>query len=113
MDRFGHCENMEGLAARLPSEADPKERAILIRLLVEEENEFGFGRDQLAAAEKFLRAGRDRIKRQRVLIDRLSGEGLDLTQANELLRRLIQTQVLFENHRQLIVDRLEQFANKE
>ncbi len=63
--------NVEIYLSRLHTTWNPEERDKLLRLLVREEAQMGFGREHLENAQRRVSDGRDRIARQRRLVDNL------------------------------------------
>jgi hypothetical protein len=56
-------------------------------------------RSHLAMAERHVARGWELIERHHILVSSLSARGLDLTQANDVMRVLLDTQKLHEQHR--------------
>jgi hypothetical protein len=61
-------------------------------------------RNDLIQADRHLAAGEQRIADQVALIQRLTEQGYNTTAARDLLRLLEETMVLWQDHRQLILD---------
>ena len=61
-------------------------------------------REDLIQADQHLAAGEQRISEQIALIQRMSEQGYNTATARDLLRLLEQTMVLWQDHRQLILD---------
>ncbi|PVE24121.1 hypothetical protein DC522_12590 [Microvirga sp. KLBC 81] len=61
-------------------------------------------REDLILADRHLAAGEQRISGQIALIRRMTEQGCDTTTARELLRLLEETMVLWQDHRQLILE---------
>jgi hypothetical protein len=60
MERFIHIRNF---ADKLLSESDPNRRAVLMKLLVEEEDRLGHSTEQLDLANSHIESGRRLIAR--------------------------------------------------
>jgi hypothetical protein len=110
VSRFVHWLTIDNFAGTLTSEAPPSKRATLRKLLIDEEDRFGVGQEQLAHVDARISNGQTVIENQRALIMRLSEGGKDLREAQKLLMRLMEVQWLFVSRRQQILDRLNQNA---
>jgi|SRR5262245_9594980 len=107
--RYIHNANITNFVTVLGTEPEANRRAAVMKLLVKEEDEFGFSYEQLSDAERRIAVGQRVIDNQRKLIARMSDSGQDIKEAKLLLTRLMQVQALFEAYRQKIKDRLEQW----
>ncbi|MBB3021538.1 hypothetical protein FHR70_004639 [Microvirga lupini] len=61
-------------------------------------------RADLILADRHLAAGEQRIAEQRALIRRMTEHGFNTATARDLLRLLEETMILWQEHRQLILD---------
>jgi hypothetical protein len=62
----------------------------------------GLGRDHLARALRHIELAQRRILEQRVLIDRMTKRGLDITLAKSLLETMLSSLERMHEHRELI-----------
>lgn len=69
-------------------------------------------RDHLAAAEKDLAEGGQRIAKQAALLDRLRRDGRDTAQAESFLRTLEQTLLIWRDHRDEILRAIARLEEK-
>jgi hypothetical protein len=99
----GHL-NIERFLDRLHFERDPAVLASLRRLLLEEEDKLGFNLERLGRVQRYIAESRDRITRQKALIERLVAKGDDVRFAEGTLRNLVEIQRIYEQYRQVIVD---------
>jgi hypothetical protein len=106
MDRFVQRQNIAKLSNLLAVELDPNQRSILMRSLIEEEDQFGFGLEQLRAAEKHLADCQHHIVVLRGLIDFLSKDGSDVSREKVLLDALTDLEAKFDAYRERILDRI-------
>lgn len=72
MRRFIARANIKHLRARLEAEVEPKARALVTKLLVEEEDKLGADFELLAELDQHVRTGHERIARQAVLVDAMA-----------------------------------------
>lgn len=103
MDKRIGVYNIEHFADQLGSTADPTKRAMLMRLLVEEEDKLGAGLEQLDIVEARIARGHRLITDQRTRIAQMNGNGHDTRSASELLGAMIDTQTAFEVYRRRIM----------
>jgi hypothetical protein len=99
------------LAHGLLLDIDPAQHSTLSKLLVEEEDRFGYSTERLELAERRLASGRKLVTKQQSLITRLAAAGIDTSRANLLLTLMLEAQALFEAYRQQILNRLKQVVN--
>ena len=90
----------------LAVELDARKRSTLMRLLIDEEDQFGFGLEQLAIAEKHLADCHHHIAVVRGLIDYLDANGDDTSRENDMLRAFTELEAKFHAYRQSILDRM-------
>jgi hypothetical protein len=102
--RFVSDLNVARFVARLRSEDDPATRTSLRRLLIEEEDKFGRKAERLSNLHRHIAEGRRRIEIQKALITKLKTVGKDARLAESTLSNLLETQRIFEHHRQVIFD---------
>jgi hypothetical protein len=72
-----HRQKIARFSNMLAVELDARKRSTLMRLLIDEEDQFGFGLEQLAIAEKHLADCHHHIAVVRGLIDYLDTDGDD------------------------------------
>ncbi len=63
-------------------------------------------REHLRKAEADIAQARERIERQRALVQRLVGDGHDATAAQELLQTMGEILIVMEHHRETILAEL-------
>jgi hypothetical protein len=95
--RFISDQNIARYADLLHHESDPKRRATLELLLLEEEDRFARDAERLDLAERLLANGEERIARQRTLISGLRDNGHNVGRAEIFLTNMLVTQQLFRN----------------
>jgi hypothetical protein len=105
MHNFAHRHNIAKFTNLLAKEGDSTKRPVLMNLLVEEEDQFGYGREQLAVAERHLAQCQGHITKLCALIDSLHRNGENTRRENELLDALSELQTKFEAYRDMIRDR--------
>ncbi len=103
---FACARNIENFADHLSTEADPARRAVLMKLLVEEEDKLGVGLEQLDLSEAFIVKGQSLIARQEALIERLENCGREPRSANDVLNTLTEVHNLFKDYRHLLLREL-------
>lgn len=108
MKTFIGINNVEHFADQLSSEVDRTKRAILMRLLVEEEDKLGTGLQQLGVAELRIATGHRLIAKQKALIAHMECNGRDSREARDLLGTLVEVQTLFERYRHTIMRVMDQ-----
>ena len=99
-----HRQKIARLLNLLALERDPRKRSTLVRLLIDEENQFGFGLKQLAVAEKHLAYCHHHIMVVRRLIDYLNANGDDTGRENDMLQTLTELEASFHGNRRNILD---------
>jgi hypothetical protein len=107
MDKFIARENVKHLRDQIRSEIDPNKRAVLQRILVEEEDRLGATNELIANIEREVATSRKLIAEHRALIassEREQGDGLE--QARALLDGLGQSLALHEEYHRRLVKRL-------
>jgi hypothetical protein len=90
MHGFVHRQNIARFTNLLATERDPTKRPVLANLLVQEEDRFGYGQEQLAVAQRHLTECQGHITKLRALIDHLHRIGENTRQENELLDVMIE-----------------------
>jgi hypothetical protein len=95
-----HNINIDRTLNRLGTYVDPKERATLLKFLIEEEDQLGAGPDQLEHSARRVHEGKARINRTLAIIEGLIDCGLmdqeRFSKAMEVLGTLRDSQVLVE-----------------
>lgn len=95
--RFIQTENIRLFSEKLYAELVPEKRDFLQRLLVEEEDRFGYYSWHFDLALRHIRDCTTRLEAQRTLIARMQADGKDVTVANELLAMLAATLEAFRD----------------
>ena len=88
-------QNISMVSEKLCDEVVPERRNHLQRLLIEEENRFGFFSWQFDMAQRHIRDFNTLVGKQRALIARRQAEGADTTLASKSLENLVMTRDLF------------------
>jgi hypothetical protein len=103
MDLFSswlHNTNVDRTLNRLGGYVDPAKRAILMKFLIEEENQFGADQDQLERTVLRVREGKARISRTLAIIEGLVEHDLmdeeTFSKAMDLLDTMNESQRLIE-----------------
>ncbi len=107
MDRFVGRLNIEHYFVRLRTEADAPTRALLHRLLREEEDRLGSDLEHLAALEQEIAGANGRITRQQERVQHLESNGQDAGRAKILLQMFRQTLELYEQRRRFLLGDIE------
>jgi hypothetical protein len=107
MRNFVYRSNIANYASLLGIETDGAKRSALMKLLVKEEDQFGFGWEQLAIAQKHLADTEDHITRVRELIDQQIRNGENAKREKDLLVVLTELQAKFQAYRQNILDHMQ------
>jgi hypothetical protein len=110
MQHFVHRENIAKFANLLSTKVDPTRRLALTNLLVQEEDRFGYGEEQLAIAERHLADCQQSITTLRNLIDGLRKGGANTTPEDNLLVALNDLHGRFLAYKQMILDSREKTA---
>ena len=100
--------NVEIYLSRLYVTWDAHERATLLRLVAEEETRMGESQEHVQNGERRVIDGRERIQRQRQIVDQVAADQRSSSRAVMLLETLERTQELLEWHLQRLQNRLEQ-----
>ncbi len=87
MDQFVVRENVKHFRRELENGADEQRRAMLIGLLVEEENHLGLTREQLSRLDRHIERLSEIMARQVELIDNLNSLNAPTERAQSCLRR--------------------------
>src|SRR6516162_6888033 len=101
-----HRQKIARFSNLLAMELDHRKRSTLMRLLIDEEDQFGFGLEQLAVAENHLADCHHHITAVRGLIDYLDANGDDTRRENDMLQALTELEAKFHAYRQSILDRI-------
>ena len=88
-------QNIRMFSEELCDKVVPKKRNRLKRLLIEEENRFGFFSWQFDMAQRHIRDFNALVGKQRALIAWRQAEGADTTLASKSLENLVITRDLF------------------
>lgn len=83
---------------------DPKERDVLLRLILEEERRMGHRREHVEAGERRLNGCRERLQRQRDVVAALPPDALSLPKERFLLETMEQAWLLFEEHQRILLE---------
>jgi hypothetical protein len=95
MDEMAHFVsdlNVARFVDRLQVEHEPIRRAVLQKLLVEEEDKLGRNAERLGALQRHITEGNRRIALQKALIERLRVSGHDIRLAESTLNNLVEIQ---------------------
>ena len=92
--------NVARFVDRLQLEDEPTRRAVLQKLLVEEEDKLGRNAERLSTLQR-------RIGLQKAVIERLRTNGYDIRLAERTLNNLFEIQRIFERHRQAVLDAMD------
>jgi hypothetical protein len=104
MDRYIARENIRQLRDRLSREENPEMRALLQKLLLEEEDKLGADLEALENVQQHIADSSQRIERQRALIATMERDGhKGLDHAKVLLNGLLESQFLLQYHYQRIL----------
>jgi hypothetical protein len=106
LDSFITRQNLANFTDQLQAEADPGRRAVLLRLLVDEEDKLGHGLEQLDIINERIAAGHSFIARQQVRVSELAHDGHAGKVARDVLGTFLQAQALLEHHRDKILNNL-------
>ena len=102
-----HNTNIDRTLNRLGAYVDPRKRAILLKFLIEEEDQLGAGPDQLTSSGRRVREGRARVSRTLAIIEGLIDCGLmdqeTFSKAMEVLSTLRESQDLIEQRYERIL----------
>lgn len=109
MDKFVARENIRHFRDRLETETAPAARLLLHRLLIHEEDKLGHDYEALCEIESHIACAKEHVDRQQALVTSIERDGHDKTQALALLSAYSQTLLAFEDQREKISIRLQQF----
>jgi hypothetical protein len=107
MAQFVSDLNVTRLLDKLRVERNLVLRASLRRLLLEEADKSGFNLERLSRVRRHIADGRDRIARQRALIERLATNGHDVRLAENTLHNLVEIQEILEQYRLTILNAID------
>ena len=99
--------NVARFVDRLQLEDEPTRRAVLQKLLVEEEDKLGRNAERLSTLQRHITEGNRRIGLQKAVIERLRTNSCDIRLAERTLNNLFEIQRIFEHHRQAILDTMD------
>jgi septal ring factor EnvC (AmiA/AmiB activator) len=102
LDQFIAKQNIAHYRSRLQMGAEPETRAVLLKLLLDEEKELGRTREQLARIDKHIEKLRRIIAQQEKHIERFKFISLDTERATLLLATLNELMATYQLHRQWI-----------
>ena len=105
--QFASDLNVARFVDRLQLEHEPTRRAVLQKLLVEEEDKLGRNAERLSNLQRHIAEGNRRIALQKTLIERLRANSYDIGLAERTLNNLFEIQKLFEHHRQVVLDAMD------
>ena len=88
-------QNIRMISEELCDEVVPAKRRRLKRLLIEEENRFGFFSWQFDLAQRHIVDFNTLVEKQRALIAQMKAEGADITLASKSLKNLLVARDLF------------------
>jgi hypothetical protein len=108
LDRFIARDNINRSRDQLRFETDPTKRSILRKLLVEDEDKLAADFALLEDIAREIANCRQRIDRQRALVETLERCGRDATTAKDLLGAITESFILHQHYRQRIATRLDQ-----
>jgi hypothetical protein len=103
MDKFVARENIRHFHDRLETETDPTARALLHRLLIQEEDKLGHNCEALREVENHIARVKEHVNRQQALITSTEQNGYDISQARMLLNAYSDILLAFKNQRQKIL----------
>jgi len=103
---FAPRQNITKFSKLLAVDLDPRQRLFLMRLRIEEEDQFGLGLEQLKVAEKHLAVCQHHIMVLRGLIDFLDKNGYEVRRENVLLEALTALEATFRTYRKRILDQI-------
>jgi hypothetical protein len=101
------AKNLTRITEQLAAECNPKSRVHLLNLVIDEENQLGFGLEQLEIIDSRIASGHQLIARQRALVAQLVQDGQDTKLAEAILASLMHCQTLFEVYKRSIVVKLD------
>jgi hypothetical protein len=91
----------------LQLEDEPTRRALLQKLLIEEEDKLGRNAERLSKLQRHITEGNHRIAMQKALIERLRANGHDIRLAERTLNNLSEIQRILEHHRQCVLNAMD------
>lgn len=109
MDKFVARENIRHFCDRLRTETDPTTRSLLQRLLVQEEDKFGYNSEALHEIENYIARAKGHVNRQLAVVASIPHDGRNnTTQALILLNAYNEILVAYENQREKILTKLQE-----
>jgi hypothetical protein len=106
MHRLVQRQNIAKLSNLIAVELDPGKRSTLMKSLTDQEDQFGFGLEQLTVAEKHLADCHHHTAVLRGLINYLDENGHGTSRENDMLQALLELEAKFRGYRQSILDRV-------
>jgi hypothetical protein len=104
MNRYKVRENIKLFRERLSREVNPETRALLQKLLLEEEDKLGADLEALADVQQHIADGSRRIEKQRALVGIMERDGhKGLDHAKALLNGLLEAQFLHKYYHKRIL----------
>jgi hypothetical protein len=100
MERFVHGQNLLRFSKQLGTEHDGLRRTLLQKLLVEEEDNYGLGGEQLVIVDQCLA----HLAEQRNLAAHLVAQNKGNPTTDDLIASLDQLRKMFEQYRKKIVE---------
>jgi hypothetical protein len=98
--------NVDIYLSKAYASMDGNQRDLLLRLVAEEESRMGASHDHMENGERRIEDCKDRVKRQRDLVNSLQPNE-NRVRAEFLLATYERTLVLMEGHQRLLVERFE------
>lgn len=106
--KFAQEENIRNFSERLCAELLPEKRDLLRRLLVEEEDLFGYYSWHSDLVQRHIRECSARVQAQKALIARMQTNNQDTTIANQLLENSVIALEAFRDFSRKVVSALRQ-----
>jgi hypothetical protein len=107
MQNYVHSQNLTRYVDLLETETDSAKLGQIQKLLIEEEDRFGSLAQRLDEAERLIRDGEERIRRQQALTQRLGEDGHDRARAEALLATMARTLQMMLEYRRKLADGLD------
>ena len=95
IDKFTNRENIARFSSHYEIERDPGARESLRKLLLIEENKYGFYSEQLQLAARHISECNVRIARQKAIVEEIRARGGSVLQAEAVLENLTTLRDLF------------------
>lgn len=110
VDKFINRENIGRFAEAYWAERDSSRNVQIRRLLVEEENRFGYYSEQVQITSWNIKRCNDLIAKQQSLVADLRQRGGDPTLAEAMLNRLFELRSLFKQFHATVTERCDAVA---